>query len=258
MSQHDQPDRILSWDACYNVRDIGGYPVGSGRQTRWHVITRADNLNRLTPDGQAALRAYGVRTVIDLRLAHELERHPNPFADHHVSLGIPRYLNLPLHDPEANAAMDLEESMEGEYIVILERSKPLIAAVIHAVAEALEEGGVVVHCHGGKDRTGIVVALLLSVAGVPRETIIEDYALSEAQLEPVHSAWLEEQSRTQGQPVARPRWMHSRPETMRGVLDFLDREYSGPVGYLEAAGVPHSTIAQIRNHLLAPVDTSNP
>ena len=191
MSQHDQPNRILAWDACYNARDIGGYPVGAEQQTRWRAITRADNLHRLTPGGQAALRDYGVRTVIDLRLADELQRHPNPFADQQTSSDMPRYLNLPLHDPEANAAMDLAELTEGEYIVILERSKPLIAAVIQAVADGLEEGGVVVHCHGGKDRTGIVVALLLTIAGVPRETIIEDYTLSEAQLEPVHTAWLE-------------------------------------------------------------------
>ena len=88
--------------------------------------------------------------------------------------------------------------MQAEYIILLERSKPLVAAVIEAVAAGMEKGGVVVHCHGGKDRTGIVVALLLSLAGVPRETVVEDYALSEAQLEPTHLAWLEEQERVLG------------------------------------------------------------
>ncbi|MEP6775721.1 MAG: tyrosine-protein phosphatase, partial [Chloroflexota bacterium] len=113
------------------------------------------------------------------------------------------------------------------------------------------------HCHGGKDRTGIVVALLLSIAGVPRETIIEDYSLSEAQLEPLHAAWLEEQRIAQGHAIDRPRWMHSRPETMRGVLDFLDREYGGPEGYLEAAGVSQSCITQIRSHLIAPAEAND-
>jgi protein-tyrosine phosphatase len=256
MSQSLQPTRILSWEACHNARDTGGYPTESGRQTRWQTLIRADNLHKLTPDGQAALCSYGVRTVIDLRLAHEIGKTPNPFAAQRDLAESPAYLNLPLHDPAANAAMDVAPSMMDEYIIILEQSKPLVAGVIQAVASGLAEGAVVVHCHGGKDRTGIVVALLLSIAGVPRETIIEDYALSEAQLEPLHAAWLEEQRIAQGHPVDRPRWMHSRPETMRGVLDFLDREYGGPEGYLQAAGVSQSCIAQIRDHLTAPADAN--
>lgn len=251
MSQSSQPTRFLAWEACHNARDIGGYPTHSGRQTRWRTLVRADNLHKLTLAGQAALRDYGVRTVIDLRLAHEVEKQPNPFAAQQNRPETPVYLNLPLHDPAANAAMDVAPSMMDEYIIILEQSKPHISGVIQATATGMAEGAVVVHCHGGKDRTGIVVALLLSIAGVPRETIIEDYSLSEVQLEPLHAAWLEEQRIAQGHPIERPRWMHSRPETMHGVLDFLDREYGGPEGYLEAAGVPGSCITQIRKHLVA-------
>ena len=257
MSQSPQPTRFLAWEACHNARDTGGYPTHSGRQTRWQTLVRADNLHNLTLAGQAALRDYGVRTVIDLRLAHEVEKTPNPFANQHTLPEVPVYLNLPLHDPAANAAMDLAPSMMGEYIVILEQSKPHISGVIQAAATGMAEGAVIVHCHGGKDRTGIVVALLLSIAGVPRETIIEDYALSEVQLEPLHAAWLEEQRIAQGHPIARPRWMQSRPETMSGVLDFLDRNYGGPEGYLRAAGVPQSCIIQIRDHLIAPAGADN-
>jgi protein-tyrosine phosphatase len=251
MSQSLQPRRFLAWEACHNARDTGGYPTHSGRQTRWQTLVRADNLHKLTLAGQAALRDFGVRTVIDLRLAHEIEKTPNPFAAQQNLPEAPVYLNLPLHDPAANAAMDVAPSMMDEYIIILEQSKPHISGVIQSAAAGMAEGAVVVHCHGGKDRTGIVVALLLSIAGVPRETIIEDYALSEAQLEPLHAAWLEEQRIAQGHPIDRPRWMHSRPETMRGVLDFLDRNYGGPEGYLDAAGVPGSCITQIRKHLVA-------
>src|SRR5437868_13316841 len=88
--------RYLAWDACYNVRDVGGYPTGDGGRTPWGALVRADNLYRLTEEGQAALRDYGVRTIVDLRLAHELERHPSPFAAN--GEGGPRYLNLPIHD----------------------------------------------------------------------------------------------------------------------------------------------------------------
>ena len=99
MSQQLQPTRILSWEACHNARDIGGYQTHSGRQTRWQTLVRADNLHNLTLAGQTALRDYGVRTVIDLRLAHEVEKTPNPFAAQQNLPDAPVYLNLPLHDP---------------------------------------------------------------------------------------------------------------------------------------------------------------
>jgi protein-tyrosine phosphatase len=251
MPNENQPSRHLSWDACYNVRDLGDLPTSSGTPIRPRLLIRADNLFRLSPEGQAALRDYGVRTVIDLRLAHELETHPNPFADGHDANGTPRYLNLPLHDPATQAVMQAQDSMQGEYIAILDMNKDLVGGVIKAVAAALEEGGVLVHCHGGKDRTGIIVALLLSLAGVPRETIAEDYALSETQLEPHHAEWLEEQIRTHG-PTNRPRWMYSRPETILGALDHLDREYGGVEPYLRSAGVTEAELTQIRRHLTTP------
>jgi protein-tyrosine phosphatase len=252
---HEPPQvRHLTWDACYNVRDVGGYPTGERMPIRWQALVRADNLYRLTTEGQEALREYGVRTIIDLRLAHELERDPSPFAAHQGPGDVPRYFSLPLHDLETDAAMNAAGSTQEEYILILERNKDRVAAAIEAVAEALPKGAVLVHCHGGKDRTGIVVALLLSLAGVPRNTIIEDYALSEATLESLHKTWLEEQTRAQGRPVERPRWMYARPETMQGVLEYLDSHYGGVEAYLEAAGVSQASMAEIRKYLIAPDD----
>lgn len=243
--------RNLAWDACYNAREVGGYSAADGRQTRWQALVRADNLHRLTPAGQAALRDYGVRTIIDLRMEHELQRHPNPFAAQGAD-GAPRYLHLPLMDLETDAAYEAAVATQGEYIAIVERGKQLIGRVIKAVAASLVQGGVLVHCHGGKDRTGIVVALLLSLAGVPRETIAEDYAISEARLEPANAAWLEEQARIQGHPIERPHWMYTRPEKMAALLAYLDQHYGGVEGYLEACGVTQAEMAQVREHLLAP------
>ncbi|MEA2573919.1 MAG: protein-tyrosine phosphatase [Chloroflexia bacterium] len=250
MTQEPQT-RHLQWDACYNARETGGYPAGSGSQTRWRALVRADNLHRLTPGGQAALCDYGIRTIIDLRLAHELERHPNPFAVQESNDG-PRYLNLPLHDVEIDADIDAAMPTQDDYIVILERGKGLVGAVIKAVAASLEDGAVLVHCHGGKDRTGIVVALLLSLAGVPLDTIVEDYALSEAMLAGPNLAWLEEQSKTQGRPLEKPLWMFAHPEKMRRTLEYLDRKYGRVEGYLAECGVTEAEMAQIREHLIAP------
>jgi protein-tyrosine phosphatase len=134
----------------------------------------------------------------------------------------------------------------------VERNKERVAAVVKAVAASLEAGGVLVHCHGGKDRTGIVVALLLALAGTPRATIVADYALTEARLEPSNMVWLEEQSRIAGRPLEKPEWMFARPETMAGLLDYLDHAYGGAAGYLAAAGVTQAQMAQARAGLTAP------
>jgi protein-tyrosine phosphatase len=249
--EEEQSPRCLAWEGCYNAREVGDYPIESGGRTRMHTLLRSDTLHGLTPKGQAALRDYGVRTIIDLRLADELERQPNPFAAQQGPDGVPRYVNLPIHDPAITAAVDAAQATEGEYIVILEESKGLVAAIIKAVSASLEDGAVLVHCHGGKDRTGIVIALLLSLAGVPREIIAQDYALTETRLEPLYAAWLEEQSKTQGRPIERPQWMFSRPEKMLSLLDYLDREYGSVEGYLETAGATQADMARIREHLTA-------
>src|SRR5215212_4777488 len=92
----DHSARRLYWDACYNVRDLGGYATVDGGHTRWDAFVRADNLSRLTPAGQSALIAYGVRTVIDLRRADELTIDLNPFAPPSGHTCAVTYLNLPL------------------------------------------------------------------------------------------------------------------------------------------------------------------
>jgi len=242
--------RSLAWDACYNVRELGGYATENGEQIRWQALIRADNINRLTPEGQAALRDYGIRTIIDLRTLEELETHPNPYAVRDGHSDRPRYLHLPLHDSDSEPEIEAAETIRDLYVVIIERNKALVAAVVKAVAASLEDGAVLVHCHGGKDRTGIVVAFLLTLAGVPRDVIAQDYALSQELLEPGNLAWLEEQAQAQGHPVERPRWMFSRPETMRGFLDYLDQQYGGVEGYLEAIGVTRAEIARIREWLV--------
>src|SRR4051812_3403516 len=104
MAPDDPAARDLTWADCYNARDLGGYPTADRRTTRWQALIRADNLVRLTPAGQAALRAYGVRTILDLRLAYELEIDPNPFAATSGPPGEPRYVNRPLHDAATFAA----------------------------------------------------------------------------------------------------------------------------------------------------------
>ena len=187
--------RDLAWDGCLNVRDLGGHPTGDGGETRFGSLVRADSVGRLSESGWQALVAYGIRTVIDLRGDHEREDDPPgelPVEVRHVPFmeaseaeweEIAEQLEKLDELPVADATRDA-------YLIFLERFKPNVGAAIRTVAEA-PEGGVVVHCVGGKDRTGLLTALLLHVAGVPEAEIAADYALSEERLRPRHDAWLE-------------------------------------------------------------------
>lgn len=246
-------DRHLPWDACYNIRDVGGYPTLDGGTVRWHALVRADNLCRLTAAGCQTLLDYGIRTIIDLRLPVELEQDPNPFAQTSVAQGVLSYQHRSLLDPAdiaGLAELDAAPSQAVLYQLILERFRDPIRTVIMAIAEA-QPGGILIHCHAGKDRTGLVTALLLGIAGVPDDVIIADYALTERYLRPLHDRILERTT----DPIARARLaeqLSATPTTMRTVLDDLNVRYGGIPGYLAEIGVSVATQAQLRAWLQEP------
>jgi protein-tyrosine phosphatase len=239
-------DRRLSWEGVLNARDLGGYPAADGRETRWGSVVRSDNLTALTQAGQAALVAYGVRSIIDLRRPHEIDEFPNPFAvrgTHEIS-----YINIPFQDPVAPEEVE-PETLAVVYRAMLDQYSKRIAAVMTAIAQA-PDGGVLVHCMGGKDRTGLVSAFLLSLVGVAPETIAADYALSEEYLRPREEAYL---LNGPGERAERERIVAKyspKAETMLETLGHLRERHGGVEGYLLNAGVSTADIAALRRRLL--------
>jgi protein-tyrosine phosphatase len=223
--------RRLAWEGVLNARDLGGYPAAGGRETRWGAVVRSDSLGDLTAAGQAALAGYGVRAIVDLRLADEIARHPNPFAspgDHGVA-----YTNVSVIDPAAGFPPDTD-TLAGNYLWMLDQFRGFVAEVIAAVAGA-PDGGVLIHCAAGKDRTGLISALLLGLVGVPAE------------------AWLaaappEERAEREAL-LAR---YAPRAEVMLEVLAGLEERYGGVEGYLLAAGVSRADLERLRERLVAP------
>jgi protein tyrosine/serine phosphatase len=242
--------RRLAWDACYNVRDLGGYPTGDGGRTRWRAVLRADNLCRLTPAGREALVAYGVRTIIDLRNPRELAIDPHPFGGVDLIDGRPAYLHLPLEDEtdaDARALIDAAETVPAIYHVLLDRNQARIGAIVEAIAAA-PDGPVLIHCHAGKDRTGLMSALLLTLAGASHQIIAEDYALSDEYLQPLYDDWRASfDDPAEWERVAR-RW--STPvENMLAVLAGLETRHGGALAFLRASGVSDWSIERIRARL---------
>jgi protein-tyrosine phosphatase len=212
-------ERVLVWDGCVNVRDLGGLPLEHGGETRFGVVVRADSIRGLTDQGWRALLDYGVRSVIDLRSDREAAEDP----DASVPVPVERVPIPPGEWPS---------SMREAYLEHLTGSRAQFSRAAELVAAAEEP--VVVHCAGGRDRTGLLVALLLDAVGVPRETIAEDHARSDESFAPYNDAWFAaaptEEERRRRMRVAVP-----AGRTMIDVLADVDRRYGGPAGYLGAS-----------------------
>jgi protein-tyrosine phosphatase len=237
-------ERLLAWEGCYNARDVGGYPTADGRWVRWGAILRSDLVCRLTPRGREQLLEAGVRTVIDLRSENELETDPSPYHRNSQHGAVPRYLNVPILDYDDQATMARLRGVRttGEdYCIMLDGFRRHFGRVLQAIADT-PPGGVLIHCHSGKDRTGIVVALLLALVGVPNEVIVEDYAASQQHLWPL---W--EEQRRLGGPAMHPR---SPPEAMVELLACLERDFGDAAGYMRAAGLDEESIQRLRERLI--------
>ena len=199
----------LDWPDCKNARDLGGLPTVDGGRIRPGALLRSDHHGRLTPASIATIKASGVRRILDLRWPRELVSAPSPFA------GDPVYLHVPMLSDEFDY-----EVPEDSYAPMMDFHTGRIAAAFAGLADA-PAGGVVVHCHGGRDRTGMLVALALSVAGVPADQIAADYALTPD----VH------------------------PDSIPNTLRHLDARYGGVTGYLRAIGVRDERISAVRRRM---------
>jgi protein-tyrosine phosphatase len=211
----------------------------------WRRVVRADNLNKLAPAGVATMVAYGVRTVIDLRDPRELEKFPNP-----LTAAPPQgvvFVNVPLiSDAEWEAIKDPARMAEG-YVLTARLSHTNIANAIAALSEATP-GGVVIHCHAGKERTGIVAALLLSLAGVSDETVADDWTASDAFLEPLYEEWLANET----DPAIRAKRSEgfvTHAEHIVDVLTYVRRTHGSVEEYLLAGGLTADQLDRAKRRL---------
>lgn len=245
--------RVLDWAACWNVRDLGGYATRSGETTKYGRVVRAGNLSKLTQSGKHALVAYGVRTVIDLRDPREFAIDLNPFQEQGQWRGEVRYLSVPLISEQGWEALRDPELRKRGYALLVEIDGPSIARVLNAIVEA-ESGAVVLHCHAGKERTGVIAALLLELVGVPDETIAEDFVASDEHLQTLYEEW----SRREEDPVRREQLLasfRSEASHIAAPLEYV-RAAGGIDAYLLRSGVSVENLSVMRSRLLDPTPTS--
>jgi protein tyrosine/serine phosphatase len=233
-------DRHLDWDGCFNVRDLGGLRTVDGRPIRRGTIVRGDKASRLTAAGWSALQAHGVRTIVSL--LDETEREPDVAAR---PSGLTT-VELPLEDRTDAAFWQRWRQLSGTplyYRAFLEQWPERFGAVFAAIAEA-DPGGVLVHCAAGRDRTGLVMLLLLSLLGVAPETIADDYELSADRLR-VRSANLGRED----EDVSAQQHLRRANTTGRAVI-LATLLALDAAAYLRAAGLKSAQLSAIRTRLL--------
>jgi protein-tyrosine phosphatase len=243
--------RDLVWVGCLNVRDLGGLPTEAGGETRFGSVIRADSVRQLEDEGWAALVEAGVTRIVDLR--QEVELADDPPRELPVEV-----VRVPIFDDfDEDAWHEIEalsdrapthaEAQRLVYLGFLEHCRARFVEAIAAVAEA-PSGAVVIHCHGGKDRTGLVVALLLRLAGVPADAIAEDYALSGERLRERHQRWIA--TAADGAERSRIERLASTPAAaMRDVLAAIDTQYGGVERYLLGGGLTPGQLETARARL---------
>jgi protein-tyrosine phosphatase len=244
-SATDELHRHLPLAGTYNVRDIGGYRTHDGRTTRWRQFFRADSLHRLPPEAQAMLLKHGVRTVIDLRRTDELDTAPNVFA---TATSVTYYHRSLL--PDVRPVPGSPRALVDTYRHMLDERQEQIRTTLQLL---LAPGGLpgMVHCTAGKDRTGVITALLLGLLGVPEETIIEDYALSATYLGAPFLAEVRQRAIARGftweqyEPL-----VGSAPEYMQATLQHLHERYGGITAYIRGIGLSEAQIATLRTALV--------
>jgi protein tyrosine/serine phosphatase len=249
-------ERILDWEGALNARDTGGLPTADGRRIKPGALVRSDVLTRLTPSGRRALVDHGVRTIVDVRTSEEIGRDVDyPFRDSRAETD-PAYINVSFVvdlDDEQTARLRSAQSTAwqlGELNKLdIELHRAGVGAIAAAVADA-QPGGVLIHCHAGKDRTGMSVALLLSLAGVSREDIADDYALTMLAYDKLIDEWIatvadDDQARMR--QLARP-----TREAMLDMLDHVEQLYGGADAYLRGAGVTDDQLKRILTRLVEP------
>jgi hypothetical protein len=227
------PDRVLRWDGCVNVRDLGGLPLEGGGETAYRVVVRADWLPGLSEIGRRELVDYGVSLIVDLRPDRE-DRN-----DEYEPLPVPVLRRA--MDPRPIAAAWDWPSMREAYLELAHHYRAELAGALTALGAA--EPPAAIHCAGGRDRTGIACGMALWLAGVAPDAIAADHALSDESWAPHNDQWLAEAPDDE-ERERRRRILQPAGRTLAEVLEEIDG-HEGIRNRLLAAGADEPALDRL-------------
>jgi protein-tyrosine phosphatase len=259
--------RLVTLAGASNFRDLGGYPTTDGRRTRWGRLYRSDALHLLTPADVITLRGLGLRTVIDLRAAAEAARlgrgllggEPIRYRNVPMSGEAPGLAEGPLpepsRDPSPEPSRDPSPSPDSDpdpverYLAYLDVAGPAIVAVVEEIVTE-DRLPLVFHCFFGKDRSGVLTALLLSWLGVERSVIAEDFARSTEPMSRLLARLAEDPVYAETIGQTPPQLLRSDGEDMVSFLTALDVRHGGPLAWFLSVGGRNEQIERVTELLL--------
>ncbi|MCX8528393.1 MAG: tyrosine-protein phosphatase [Candidatus Nanopelagicales bacterium] len=240
----------LHIDGLANIRDLGGLRTADGRVIRSRQVVRSDNPKSLTEQGHVdLLEVLSPRTVIDLRMDMEVERESYTLQGESTSV-----ITLPM-TPQSGVTQEqidagMADNLAEDYRRQIEANAPSIIGALNLVADPAARP-VVIHCTAGKDRTGIVIALLLALLGVEYDAIVADYHVTAANMGPIYERIRAAQVFQDNGLASAPTWIfEAHPETMREFLQHLSDHYGGAEAYVLAKGMDPDTVQRLRAELL--------
>lgn len=246
-----EPLRTLPLTGAFNFRDLGGYRTTAGKRVRWRTLFRADGLGDLTIADVDALRDIGLRTVVDLRLAHELANGTfpvdlHPVAFHHVSILDQSWD----HEQALKENLPTAEFLHRAYTAMLDAGADQFAEAFRILAGA-EALPAVFHCAAGKDRTGILAVLILGALGVERDLIVADYALTQAAMERILGRLAQDPERKARIDRSPRSFFVADGDAVARLLDDIERAHGSVRGFVRHLGVPAADLDGLEAHLLA-------
>jgi protein tyrosine/serine phosphatase len=246
VSISESPDRHIALEGAVNFRDLGGYPTRDGRSIRWRTVFRADGLSQLSPRDHATVRTLGVATVIDLRTTAEVERGRFPVEE--IPVG---FHHLPFVEglPDPREFEMLPGMLAAQYLDMIDEASGPIAQVLRIVA-LQRAHPLIVHCTAGKDRTGVLVAVLLGILGVPDDVIVEDYALSAAAMRALRDKLIERYPEGKEIIEKADEVFSADPSNMSGLLEHLHTRFGSIEDYARSIGLGTEVQSDLRGVLL--------
>jgi protein-tyrosine phosphatase len=256
--------RRLPLEGAKNFRDLGGYRTSDGRYVRWGLVYRSNHLVNLTARDSEYLNGLGIRLVCDFRSDGERARAPD-----HWTGNAPEFFSVPIGSNliTAPTADDLKRRVASIHLETKDSVRAYDYAIDYAgqyakILRRIAAGDLpaVEHCTAGKDRTGVFSAILLTMLGVPREIVVQDYMLSNQYLlapDSIESTGADLQrafSLAEAPDISTVRAiMTARPETLEATLDKIDKTYGSFDSYLrDELKLSDSDLAMIRQRLLEP------
>lgn len=240
-----QQSDALAIDGLVNLRDLGGLPITGGGTTRSGRLLRSESPHTISAKGLQDLLGIGIGAVIDLRTTSEREHRPSPLGEAGV-----RTAHTPIFTDDEDYPDHLATAAEV-YCWWLRERRPGVAAAMTAIADA-PSAPIFVHCHAGKDRTGVVVALVLRLAGVGVDAIADDYAISGVQLADMLARDRVTAVERGMDPVRVERLFTVRREAMVQTMECVDTEHGGVLALLRGLGLDERRIDRLTALLLSP------